>query len=114
MGTATVLEWTEQAARAAAGAQRGAEIHHRLGVMVDALLRGEALGHLPQLSGDLRLAGLTVLGNVAGQHALDVAVKDRFAQVQADAGDGARRGTATARSLGELVAICGEHAALLG
>jgi len=65
--------------------------------MVDPLLRGEALGYLPQLAGQFRLAGITVLGHVAGQHALDVAVEDRRPQAQADAGYGAGRGAANAR-----------------
>ncbi|MNC49627.1 hypothetical protein D3C75_988170 [compost metagenome] len=44
---AAALQRADQATGLAARAQRGAHVHHRLGVVVGALLRGKALGSGP-------------------------------------------------------------------
>ncbi|MCY1445334.1 hypothetical protein D9M71_618440 [compost metagenome] len=58
---------------------------------------GEALGHFPELLRHLGFARVAVLGDVAGQDALDVAVEDRRAQAHGQAGDGAGGGAADTR-----------------
>src|SRR5690606_9945925 len=113
MGTAAAFQWAQQAAGLAAGAERGAEVHHRLGVVVDPLLRREALGDFPQLPGDFRLARIAVLGDVACQHALDVAVEDGRAQSHGQAGDGASGGAADVGQLCEFLYVLRKGATIL-
>ena len=89
----------------------GAEVHHRLGVVVDPCVRGEALGGFPQRPGHLRFAGIAVLRQVARQYALDVAVEDRCAQAHRQAGDGSSGGAADAGQFGELLDVAGNSPA---
>lgn len=98
----------KQATGLAARAEGGAEVHHRLGVVVDPCVRGEAFGGFPQRPGHLRFAGIAVLRQVARQYALDVAVEDRCAQAHRQAGDGSSGGAADAGQFGELLDVAGE------
>src|SRR5690606_6281158 len=112
VGATTLFQRAQQAAGLAAGAERGTQVHHRLGVVVDALLRRETFGDLPELPGHFRLARVAALGNIAGQHALDVAVEDGRAQAHAQAGNGAGGGATDAGQLGELFHVTREFAAV--
>ncbi len=114
MGFAAFFQWAQQAAGLAAGAERGAHVHHRLGVGVDAIVWREALSGRPELLGDLGLAWVALLRGKARQHALDVAVEDRRTQAHAQAGDGAGSGQADAGQFGELLDIPWELTRVLG
>ena len=109
----TTLQRTQQATRLAARAERGAEIHHRLGVGVDPIMRRKALSVGPELFGHLRLAGITLLRSKARQHAFDVAVEDRRAQTHADARDRAGSGQTNARQIGKLFNVTRKLATVL-
>ncbi|MNP15218.1 hypothetical protein D3C76_1075660 [compost metagenome] len=108
-----LFQRAEQAARLAAGAERGAQVHHRLGVGVDPIVRRKALSVGPELFGDLRLAWVTLLCGKTRQHALDVAVEDGRAQAHADAGDRAGRRQADAGQVGEFFNITRKLTAVL-
>ncbi len=105
---------TQRAGRLLRGAERGAEIHHRLGEVARAPRRRELGGELP----DLRLrAGQFVLDREQPRHdALDVAVDRRRARVERDRRDRGRRVGPDARQrgerrlgLGELPAVALRH-----
>ncbi|MNI40679.1 hypothetical protein D3C73_949120 [compost metagenome] len=113
VGFATPFQRAKQATRFAAGTERRAQVHHRLGVGVDPIMRREALSIRPELFGDLRLAGITLLRGKARQHAFDVAVEDRRAQAHADAGDRAGGGQADAGQVSEFFHVPGKLAAVL-
>ncbi|MCY1182021.1 hypothetical protein D9M73_225580 [compost metagenome] len=113
MRLAALFQRAQQATRFAAGAERRPQVHHRLGVGVDAGLRRKALSVGPELFGDLRLAGVALLRGKARQHPFDVAVEDRRAQAHADAGNGAGGGQADPRQISEFFHVPGKFAAVL-
>ena len=96
-GAAAVHQRAAVAIGFAAGADHRAEIHHRLGVVLAALVGGELFGNVPQLVQYRGGAGPAVHGEVASQYPFDVAVEDGGFLSHGEAGDGAGGGAADAR-----------------
>ena len=109
--TATGAERTEPASRAARRADRGAEIHHGLGVVAGVGLGREAFGQRL----DLRLGGgeRRLHRKEARDHALDIAVDRRGARPEGNGSDGRRGIAADAGKLAQLRFGLGEVAAVL-
>ena len=84
------------------GANRGAQIHHRLGVVTDPLDRRQALGKLPQPALHRCIAGPAFDALKAGQNPFDVAVENGSANAKGYAQNRAGGGTADARQRSQL------------
>ena len=89
-------------------AQRGAEVHQALRVARHVVLRQQLLRLLPQRAFLRGHGQVPVKAEHAREHALDVAVEDGGALVEAERGNRRRRGAADARQLDELGAAARE------
>ena len=92
----------QQAAGRTLAAQAGAQVHHTLGVGLDALLGQHGGGQGPELALLRGLGQVAVKGQHPGEHPFDVAVEDGHPLTKAESRNRGRGRSADAGQRGEL------------
>ena len=101
------------AIRTAARANRRAQIHQPLRVCLDLIGRQKAFRALPELTLDLRAAGIALDAAMTRQHTPDVAVENRGALTKRKCGDRGGGRAADAGQLRELFDFARELSAMM-